>query len=409
MHANKLKFIFFKKNISNKRGMGLLQVLLVTSLLFIIIYGIISLLMYSAKQQRYQTMIGNVRELQKNLEGLLNNQESWKNTFKAAAPANMSFTCLRTGVPCVKTQNVITEIRDASNLVFVTNLPDWFVPVYPSGGFTERGIKCAGFNGNAGLGNDLCPFSYKIIWEPLCPGNCAAHLDPGFRITARLLYNPSLGFLANGAIQTGDPVSVMSLNAANLTKIPVNPANIVISSADQIADPKTGKYDVVVWRTATTNVPSFRIVTITNGNCSPNFSPGSARRGWSVDNLLGGYDPFFLVKITPTGTRNTIQLANKGTYDCDVAAAGYDVGGFQAQLAFDNGGGAYTSVGSSVSKASDATQSNIEFNTIFTVPNNSSLYQLQQFCENQNSTNDLGLANPSNPIFASVTCKFISH
>ncbi len=391
---------------SDQQGMGLMQVLMATGILFLMVYGMISLLMFSAQRQRYQTMIANVRELQKKMDGLLNNQDAWKNTFAA----NASFNCIRTRTACLETQNVITEVRDAANNVIVTNLPDWSTPGYPSGGFTERGIPCATFNGTAGGGNDLCPFTYKIIWEPLCTGGgCAVHLDPAFRLTARFVYNPSPSFPANAAIQTGSPIAVQPLDPANSTKTPVTPTNV--SSASQIADDKAGKYDVVIWRTATTNVPSFRIVSTTSGPCTNvGYSLSSARGGWTFANSSGGYDPFYLVKslMSYSSTNDAVQLAHLGTYDCDVSAAGFNVGGFQTRLVL-NVGNVFTSVGSSAANASGNLQSSVEFNSLFTAPSDLSVYQVQQVCDVSSGANDLGQSGGAPPpVLASMTCKLVN-
>lgn len=393
----------YKLNLKNQKGFGILQVLAGMSMMFLIIYGVMSILSYSARKQKQDLIIANLQELQAKIEYLLNDKESWKNTLNDSANSSMSCllntaTVCTAGAKPIKRLNAALDLNNPLGNVFVDNLPDWNTPTYPSGGFTEAGEYCTSFNGNPGAGNDACPFSYKIIWEPI-----AAEADPGFRIVARLIFNPSSSFLGRMPIRLGvmtnsvanDLTAITDTTQVDSTKKAMS--GDISDSKRQIKDPKLGKYDVVVWRTANSNVQSFRVETKVTGSCS---SALTARTGW-----VATKDPFRLISANGTD----IIFNKMGTYDCDVVANAYAVNSFQVQLFNVTKN---LEVGSGSSFAAAGTQSAVDFNIDFTLDDSSPLpphtFQIKQSCETSTSGNDLGIKyDVTNDLTASMTCRLV--
>lgn len=384
-----IKISFSKQNCN--KGVAIVQILAGAVLSMIIIYGLISMLMYSARQQKNQTLLSNLSELQKRMHGMLNNPHAWRNTFKANLTT--SFNCISLGNCVVGSQNLISEIRDASNNIFATGLPDSLLtPTYPSGGFTDRGIACSTFNGNAGAGNDNCPFTYKIIWEPI-----KTSASPAFRITAKLLYNPA-NSSTKTVIQLGAPTVTSPVDVRNIGKTPTT-SSVAISS-QQVSDSTAGKYDVTVWRTATSDLPTFRAVTLVQGNC--NTGAAQPRQGWISSGAQGGYDPFDLVSF-PASNKD-IRFKIPGTYECDVSAAGYAVNGFTVILTQSNlplPGGSSSGIAPAPNQQGFA-----QFNVSFQQSTADQDYQVQQKCDLAGSiTTGYGL---SGGVLASITCSLIN-
>lgn len=396
MFTNKLKKIIFKKDTKSNRGFGILQVLAGMSFMFILIYGIMTMLENTAREQKKQTILANLRELQVRIAFLLSNQDSWRNTLMLGVHSTAAtMQCLQTGAVCSATARNILQINDGQGNTVVSNLPEWGSPTYPSGGFTFEGAACSNFYGTAGNGKDDCPFSYKIIWEPL-----AAGADPGIRITARLIFNPSPTFTAKMPIQLGkmnnDTANdVRLITTDDPTKKAVNPpSGVVADPKREIFDSTIGKYDVLLWRTATTNILSFRVVSTASGICPAAFTARTS--------LNSIYDPFGL--ITTTGGTDII-FKKMGTYDCDVAVNGNGVRSFQAKL-FNTSAAA---VGAGASFAPFGSQATLEFNSGFTLLTEPNTFQILQACEVPNgSTNsqDYGSSYGS-PVTASLNCRVI--
>ncbi|MFZ3229157.1 MAG: hypothetical protein WA160_03045 [Pseudobdellovibrio sp.] len=410
MHTNELIFFLNKKK-KCKKGNGILQVLAAMSFLFIIIYGIISMLAFSSKQQKQQNMIANLRELQVKVKNLLSDSDSWRNTINDAT--NASMICLTdkvtypTGCP-TGVANRLVRINDSNSGVFVDNLPLWTSAAFTSGGFTEGGTVCAttnSFNGTAGSGLDSCPFTYKMIWEVL-----AAGLDQGIRVSGRLIFNPSDTFAGRTALQLGKmtntPLSdVLTLASDDSTKKAVNIAGSVSDATTQVYDANIGKYDIRVWRTTSTKAQSFRIFANTpagTGNCpDTTFSTVAARK-----QLSEAYDPFDLVSISG-GFNQNITIKRIGTYECDVSVSGNSVKSFQAQLWNTDGAGSVLGSGSSF--ASVGAQSTLEFSTVFTTTTANNILNIEQICEVDSGAQALGMLSPSAAAatVASLNCRLV--
>lgn len=400
------------EKLNSNNGMSIIQILIAASIMMTIIYGIISMLMFSARQQHKQTIHSTLVEVQKRLQSYLNDPGAWQKTF--LAPANASaFSCINGG--CVSgTKNMILEIRDATAAgMMLSNLPnDWANPTYPSGGFTDQGVACNNFNGNPGFGNDSCPFTYKIVWEPV-----QTMANPAFRITARLIYNPSASSYKT-VIQLGSETTLSPINSLNIGKRPTTPASFT-GEPNEVSDVTAGKYDVVVWRTAGSNIPTFRAVSKASAaTCSQ--ASAASRTPWQKDVSSGGFDPFDLITIQ-ANTRIHIKIP--GTYECEVMGTAMGIGGFRVFLTRIPGAaipasppvplippGGPLQAASSSGFASNRMQSAAQFILSFQHLNTNDEYEVQQQCE-------LSCPVPPGPalgyniggaVLASLSCRLIN-
>jgi len=392
--------------------MSLIQVLGAAALMFLMIYVMITLLIYSARQQQMQTMLANAVEIQKKLSNLLTDPSSWAQTLGDAVN-NTTMNCLRAKTTCSALdglQNRIHTIYDAggggASNILITNTPEWLSPTYPSGGFTPSGQPCSTFNGADSSGVDACPFSYKISWEPYCAASPPSCIDPAIRITARFIYNPSTNPLSKTPIRLGNPDVVLAIASDDSTKSPVNAtatSNIPPDPDRQIHDPNNGKHDVVVWRTASSNMQAFRAVistTVSPGNCV--VGTMTARVSWSEATSVGGSDPFDLISVSA----DRITFRKKGTYVCDVSAVGKSVKGFNVSL---KGVGDANAVGSATGYAPVGIQSTAEFDTSFTTSIVDKEFEVLQSCEETGTGDGLGgvATTGDSTVLASVSCHLV--
>lgn len=401
MYTNKLsKETQIKKFAVSNGGFGMIQVLAGMSFMFLLIYGVMTMLENSSKAQRIQTLRTNFADLQIKVRNILMDRDSWDKTLNApgnSAAAEMN--CLANHTNCTAAIRNIKSLVDANGTALGVNFPIWSAPAYGLGttsGFTENGSPCVGFNGTAGAGSDACPISYSMVWQPYTAG-----VDPGIRITARFLYNPATVFLAQIPILrgtfTGAPATdLLTLASDNSTKKAVHPR--VASDIDpsrEVFDANLGKYDVVVWRSATTNVQSFRVTSTTSGVCGNVF----ATRGSMTEQS----DPFDLINIT---SGDTITFKRTGTYECDIAVNGNGVNSFQAKLTRISGG-PVTDFGSGASVAPVGSQATLEFSTSFTLINEAgSDFRISQSCETSSSVEDFGSTYGA-PVLLSLFCKLV--
>ena len=371
----------------------MLQVMVAMSFLFLLVYAIMTMLENSARQQKRHTVLINLLEMQAKINFILNDRDSWSRTIVDTVNQTDCLRDVNYAGGCSSSVYRIFRLRDAADNIVLGGLPSWDSPVYPSGGFTVDGLPCTGFSAVAGAGSDQCPFSYAIIWQPLVSSQ-----DPAFRITARLLYNgsPSLDRsvipIQFGKMNNNISGDLKALTSDLPTKKPVNtPGGVVIDPLKEVYDATVGKYDVVVWRMAKTNVLSFRIVSSGIGNCDT--TTFTARNNLSAD-----YDPFQLVTMV---AGNTIRVKNVGTFDCDLVANGNGVKGFQVKLLNT---ASVTPLGAGASFANPGAQSPLEFNTGFTLNAEPTNLQITQRCELSGSGADFGAAGAVN---LSLTCRVI--
>lgn len=388
MYSNQLSFFSRKKKC--QQGGGILQVLSAMAFMFLLVYAMIEMLTNAKLAQRKQQLLTTLRDMQAKVTFILNDPDSWRNTMQDAG--NTTMACLQGSLACAAGAQRIVVLRDANNVAVLNNLPAWTTAsIASAGGFSETGESCSTFSTTAPSAN--CPFSYKMVWEPV-----AAGIDPGFRITARLIYSAPANYIANTAISLGIMTNTPGTDLTNVTTAdPTKKAvQVVGNAANEVVDANMGKYDVVVWRSATTNVLSFRATTTTSGATGACSTVGFAAR-----TLAEAYDPFNLITI---GGPN-VQLKYIATYECDVSAAGNSVLSFQVRLQ-RTGGGPPTTVGSGAGYASTGTQSMAEFNTAFVPVIVNQNVQVEQQCEAPGGADGLGLNFPANSaVVASLNCR----
>jgi len=160
-------------NVSNSRGFGFVEILVVVAILSIVALGIGGLTVQFSKQQQQSNTVIQADVFRRSLIALIVSNTSWDYTTKA----NASMACLYNGAPCATTTQQPFAIYDASNTVF-------YDPA--TKGINYSGQVCDGF---ALTGNDQCPLRYDLEWQPICPplGSC---LNPQVLINATLIYKP---------------------------------------------------------------------------------------------------------------------------------------------------------------------------------------------------------------------------
>lgn len=293
-----------------EKGFGIIEVMVAAGLLLIIAIGISALITNMQKEQRRQQLLATFSSFQNQIQNLIKNENSWKNTIDL--PANASMECLRQGKRCDGSVVPGNYVNGADDTEFVNNpaseiaLVDGAGNVFYDGktaaniaGFTEAGSKCTGFTYNA-PGNDRCPIGYIINWRAK-----SADVTPQLVVSARLIYNPS---------------------DANPFKKFVN----ALPLASMTAPYKYQKYDTKMLRTAKAITKSFTVtvpVTRSGANCTNagygNCGVGTpyVYTGYSDDPADFGYDPFDLVSTTATD----ITFKQKGTYKCTANSNAFAV------------------------------------------------------------------------------------
>src|SRR3989338_2175996 len=313
--------------LKNSKGFSLIEVLISAGLMALVASGMIGLVTSMNKEQNNQYRLSALRELKTRFQFLISDQGSWNKTLERMYSAGDPLAvCIRDQVTCAALIGVVSDLTlhdNAGNPYFVPPANTLVSPSWPgnSAGFSDKGSPCTGFNGNTGAGVDTCPFTYKVVWEPICTGTC---INPLIRVTVRLIYNP------------GSKAPALPLGSGNLT-------TSAFDTDDSVAD-NTGKYDVVMKRSAKAINKSFTLNMTNNysvlptgeaapgGNCqqSPTFgvrgktsAPESGTSWNEVD------DSFDLVTVDIATGEISIM---PGTYSCRITAVGWAVNTFTIQL-----------------------------------------------------------------------------
>lgn len=126
-----------------------------------------------------------LKSVRMNIETAVADPLSWKMILSSSLNNSPSINCLKTGADCsarsAPSVNPIYGILDSSG----NTLYD-FTPT--THGFNLSGQACNGFSNN---GNDSCPFSYEIRWEPQCPAAPTPCVNPSLKIIGTLKYSPA--------------------------------------------------------------------------------------------------------------------------------------------------------------------------------------------------------------------------
>lgn len=171
-----------RKESLKKNGFSLIEVLIITSLLGLISLGILSHLENSWRQQKRQMLKYELSVVKGQIEGYISDPVLWTAIMNDSHNSSGNFSCLQTASDCSSQTspavNPIYGIVDVKGTVIYNLSPGGF-------GFDHQGNPCNGFSNS---GNDKCPFSYSLRWEPLCTSNPC--INPNLHITGTLLYKP---------------------------------------------------------------------------------------------------------------------------------------------------------------------------------------------------------------------------
>lgn len=376
------------KKLGTKSGFGLVEVLIASGLMALVAAGLVSVVTTMNKEQSNQFRTASLRELKTRFQFLITDQNAWNQTLQN----NASMSCLLNKTSCIQGVYDLFLREPAGAIAFSPQPFATANPLYVSSpGYADKGTPCTTFNGNIGAGVDSCPISYKVVWEPMCPvtGMC---INPLVRVTVRMLYNPSMNS-SNASLSTGA----------------VPPAG---SWTDDGNAGNTGKYDVVIKRSATTINKSFQIAVTDGGIGTPSgVCPSSFVARGSGNPWITIEDPFFLVSFS----RDNITM-KAGTYSCKTSSLGFAVDAFTTRLVNVTAGGIVVpgSIASSNAPSATGLQSVASANPVISIAADS-VFQMQQKCFTQTPApqGNFGLGLPINPYsvqtyYASLSCTQIN-
>ncbi len=173
----------------NESGFGLIEVIIVASIVSIIALGIGTMIsdMFAAQQKANHS--GSLNTVRARLIATINSTAHWEATVNHA-DNTASLGCLRDG-----TADCANNVTGAVNL-----FEQGPTVVYPSGtataGYRLDGTNCNSFN--AGTPDPTCPFRWTITWTGTCPGGAATCKDPEIAINGAFQYASTATTLGGG-------------------------------------------------------------------------------------------------------------------------------------------------------------------------------------------------------------------
>lgn len=354
----------------NQHGMSLVEILIGLAIVGLTVMATLAMQARNLSIQKQNQLVNTAQTMQARIRQLLIDGTSWRQTIQHNSTSGMN--CLSDVTACAAGQRSF-DIYDAAGNIAILSLSN----AGASGnGFDQAGAVCTGF-GISG-GNDACPISYFITWEPSCVGICT---NPAVLLRVRMLYKPG---------NDSPPL--------NPDKYGIGyPGSPFIRGADSV--------------TKTFQLVHEVAPTAGGGDCSTNPAAPTARNM----TVPPGGDPHGLVASAGTTITFTGGTGAGGTYKCSVSATGFAVGGFRALLAVDG-----VVVGSSVGFAPQWVQSSVAFESTFNVPvTGTHTMQLQQVCSSTptgglNAAVDafaLGMpAAPyaTNAVYATMVCSLLN-
>lgn len=382
------------KSLFNSNGMSTTEVLVAAGLMAVVSLGVVTMMQNSAIEQKRQTLMATLKDLQMKIQNVVRDQTSWEVTIKN----NASTACLKNITSCsVTADNAPLKISlydAAGNQVY--NLLDWSETGSGKKGFTETGASCDTFVTPPADGNDNCPISYRLVVGFQCNSGSSCG-NPQLKVTARLLYNP-----AKSGTYLNRYRSMISTGS--------------MTSTNELANPNVdGKFDVAIRRTG---AMINRFFTIKMVKTSPSGS-GCANAGvgtcdtasmtlhpltWdnsSVDDLFG----LLTAPSTSGAAVQYFQFKESGYYSCTASVTAYGTRGFRADIYNQTTG---VVVASAATVAAPGSQANAVIENKFIVNSVSDHFIIREKCdssaENQCS---LGMslmpyANPTTIV--SMTC-----
>lgn len=175
--------------LKSKKGLSLIEVMIVVGIMSLVGLGVTSLLTNVAKVQRKGSVKSELQVVVQNVKANLLDDDSWVQTINAYPLGSPKLIdCLRDDVDpanyCVSGTSVSDiTLRDPAGNVFYDGET-------PTAGFQESGAPCNTFDPLPGPGNDDCPFRYDVTVEMTCAsgGTCQ---KPKVELVASLQVNPA--------------------------------------------------------------------------------------------------------------------------------------------------------------------------------------------------------------------------
>ena len=186
------------KIISNKSGIGILQILLIISITATIGAGIIALVDNNKKSLNAQLLKVSTKLLTDTFNGLINDDMAWRNT----TANNPNMGCIYNGTNCAGSASSFTPFvpYNIDGTLFLNG----YNPNNPSHGFSPVGDFCTTYS--ATTPTNRCPLRYTFTWQPICPasGPC---VRSNIRIRINAVHTPESGTLRLNTTMFQSPYS----------------------------------------------------------------------------------------------------------------------------------------------------------------------------------------------------------
>ncbi len=174
---------FFVRNLGNQKGLSLVEMMVVVTIMSLVGLGMSSLLTNMVSIQKKTEKKDVLLQMKNLIEANIKDNNAWANSV-IHATNNTTLNCLRDTVGNCADGAVQTNFNiynRANTLVFQG--------ASATGGFSPEGVLCNTFN--ATTGNNLCPFRYNLRWTARCPGGVNPCNKPVVHVVGDLVVNPA--------------------------------------------------------------------------------------------------------------------------------------------------------------------------------------------------------------------------
>lgn len=186
-------------------GFGIIEILIAFGLVGILTAVMTTLFSNIQKQQRQTNLTTSINSLRETILKTLTDGRAWENTINDATNLAASTTCLVNRTACTHTILLAAEPDPPINAYYdaapFNNLPvlrdaggvggGAIITGAATGGFNINGVPCNTFVAPPGVGNDGCPFQWRVRMQFVCPLAAVNCVDPSIRAIAMLVYNPN--------------------------------------------------------------------------------------------------------------------------------------------------------------------------------------------------------------------------
>lgn len=308
--------------------MSIIEVLVAAGLASIISLGIVTMMQNMVEQRKRAMLMTIMRDIKTRIESNIRDNSSWTHIMTN----NTGLACMRTNTVCTATYTDPPNGRNdvpakivlydtAGNVTY--DLLTW--GDVGTNGFTEIGGPCTTFSATTGAGTDVCPFSYRLVYNIWCPAFAATCTNPQLKITGRLIYNPTTNALLDRFRGT--------INIGSLT-ITADGPNI------------DGRYDPVVKRTSVDTNITFSLAAqlpstaTANDNLATHCTEAGAGGGTTLCSVgILAVHPLGWTELSDTqnlvtvaGASITFNANQGGPVSCTVSVPAFGTMGFTAEL-----------------------------------------------------------------------------